>query len=51
MIAIEIPPAETKDRPVYVGGDPYTGSYVRRGDGDYRCTREEVQQMLEQAKK
>ena len=51
VVAIEIPPAEAKDRPVYVGGDPYTGSYVRRGDGDYRCTREEIQQMLEAAKK
>lgn len=51
VIAIEVPQAEIKDRPVYIGSDPYTGSYVRRGDGDYRCSREDVQQMLEQAKK
>ena len=51
VIAIEVPKAEVKDRPVYVGGDPFTGSYIRRGDGDYRCSREEVLRMLEEAKK
>lgn len=51
VIAIEVPPADSKDRPVYVGGDLYNGSYIRRGDGDYRCSREEVRQMLEDAKK
>lgn len=51
VIAIEVPQAEPKDRPVYVGGDPFTGSYIRRGDGDYRCTPEEVRQMLAKAKK
>ena len=51
VIAIEVPRAEAKDRPVYIGRDPYAGSYIRRGDGDYRCTREEVRQMLEDARK
>ena len=50
VIAIEFPQADRKDRPVYIGSDPYTGSYIRRGDGDYRCSREEVRQMLEDAK-
>ena len=51
VIAIEVPKAERKDRPVYIGRDPYAGSYIRRGDGDYRCSLEEVRQMLEDAKK
>ena len=51
VIAIEVPAAKQQDRPIYVGSDPYTGSYVRRGDGDFRCSREEVQQMLEDAQK
>ena len=51
VIAIEVPQADPKDRPVYVGGDPYTGSYYRSGDGDYRCPREAVQRMLEEARK
>lgn len=51
VIAIEVPRANRRDRPVYIGSDPYTGSYVRREDGDYRCSWEEVRQMLEDAKK
>ena len=51
VIAIEGPRADRKDRPVYIGGDPYTGSYFRNGDGDYRCSRQEVQRMLDEANK
>lgn len=51
VIAIEVPQADRKDRPVYIGGDPYTGSYFRNGDGDYRCSRQEVQRMLDEANK
>lgn len=51
VIAIEVPRADRKDRPVYIGGDPYTGSYFRNGDGDYRCSRQEVQRMLDEANK
>lgn len=51
VIAIEVPQADRKDRPVYIGGDPYTGSYFRNGDGDYRCSRQEVQGMLDEANK
>lgn len=46
VICIEIPQAQAADRPVYIGADPYTGSYYRSGDGDYRCSRETVTQML-----
>lgn len=49
IVAIEVPRARRYDRPVYVGGDPMTGTYRRRGDGDYRCSREEVRRMLEAA--
>ena len=51
VIAIEVPRADRRDRPVYIGKDPYVGSYVRRGDGDYRCSRQEVQRMLDEANK
>jgi len=33
-------------RPVYVGEDPYSGSYYRRGEGDFRCPKHEVEAML-----
>lgn len=46
MIAITVPKADVRHRPVYIGGDPYRGSYRRCGEGDYRCTREEIDTML-----
>ena len=45
VIAIELPPAPAGQRPVYVGGDRYRGSYCRKGDGDYRLSREMVDRM------
>lgn len=46
IIVMEVPRAEQRLRPVYVGGGLYTGSYRRCGDGDYRLTRAEVDAML-----
>lgn len=47
VVAIFVPRAPAKDRPVYIGQDPYTGAYYRRGEGDYRCSRREVEAMLQ----
>ena len=49
IVVITVPRAQRYDRPVYIGGNPLTGSYRRSGEGDYRCTREEVQSMLRDA--
>lgn len=46
IIAITIPKAEARHRPVYVENDIYRGTYRRNGEGDYRCTREEIDAML-----
>lgn len=46
VVAITVPAARLYDRPVYVGPDPFSGSYRRNGDGDYRCDREEVVAMM-----
>lgn len=46
IIAITVPKADPRCRPVYVGGDVIRGSYRRSGEGDYRCTPEEIEQML-----
>ena len=48
IIAITVPKADDKHRPVYIGTDPYRGSYRRCGEGDYRLTKEEVDAMLTQ---
>ena len=47
IVAIFVPRAGRRDRPVYVGTDPYAGTYYRRGEGDYRCPRHEVEAMLQ----
>ena len=46
IVAITVPPAEQGQRPVYIGGDLARGSYRRSGDGDYHCTRAELNAML-----
>ena len=46
IIAITVPPS---DRPIYIGGDPWRGTYRRSGEGDCRCSREEVEAMLRKA--
>lgn len=46
IVVIRIPRADRHVRPVYIGDDPYTGSYRRSGEGDYRCSAEEVRSML-----
>ncbi len=49
IIVITVPRARRHDKPVYLDGDPMSGSYRRGGEGDYRCTREEVQAMFRDA--
>ena len=51
IIAITVPRADVRCRPVYVGGDVLRGSYRRSGEGDYRCTPEEIEKMLTEREK
>jgi len=51
IIAITVPKADDSARPVYIGSDPYRGTYRRCGEGDYRCTREEIDAMLAERRK
>ena len=44
-----IPRVERNLRPVFCGLDPYTGTYRRDLEGDYRCPREEVNSMFADA--
>lgn len=46
VVAIFVPRAHFRQRPVYIGGDPYRGTYFRCGEGDYRSPRHEVDAML-----
>ena len=49
IISIQVPRAQRFDKPVYIDANPLTGSYRRSGEGDYRCTRAEVESMLRDA--
>ena len=49
IIAINIPRARRADKPVYVGGDPKGGTYRRNGEGDYKCTPDEIAAMIRDA--
>ena len=51
IISITVPQALAAQRPVYIGGDPWRGTYRRSGEGDYRCTREEVEAMVREARR
>lgn len=45
IVVIQVPRAPRRLRPVYIGSDPLSGSYRRNGEGDYRCSPEEVRAM------
>ena len=49
IIVIEVPRARRYDKPVFVGDSMYSGTYRRNGEGDYHCTREEIEAMLRDA--
>lgn len=49
VIVVRVPAAPRKARPVYINGNPYTGTFVRRASADYRCTKPEVDRMMRDA--
>ena len=49
IVAIRVPRSQRSDKPVYIDGNPLSGSYRRNGEGDYKCTKEEVQAMMRDA--
>jgi ATP-dependent DNA helicase RecG len=51
LLLITIPVATRKQRPVYVGENPLTGTYKRNYEGDYHCSRAEVRRMLAEAER
>lgn len=49
IIVINVPRALRQQRPVFINGNPITGTFKRNFEGDYRCTEAEVRQMLRDA--
>lgn len=48
IIAVFVPKATAQQKPVYIENDLYRGTYRRCGEGDYRCTPEEIDAMLKE---
>ncbi|CAK0768812.1 hypothetical protein CCP4SC76_500011 [Gammaproteobacteria bacterium] len=46
VLVIQVPRANRRQRPVFVGQNPIDGTYRRNYEGDYQCQREEVGRML-----
>ncbi|WP_324033385.1 RNA-binding domain-containing protein [Aeromonas caviae] len=46
VIAIQIPPASRRQKPVYLKKTPFGNTYLRLHDGDRRCDDETVKRML-----
>ena len=42
IIAITVPKADRSVKPVYINGDIWSGTYRRDWEGDYHCSREEI---------
>lgn len=49
VVVVEVPRADRLLRPVFVGGNPITGTYRRNGEGDYRCGADEYRAMVRDA--
>ncbi len=49
ILVIRVPEAPRQQRPVYINGNPYNGTYVRRHTGDHHCTKPEVDRMMREA--
>lgn len=49
IIVINISRADRVYRPIYIDGNPITGTYRRNGEGDYKCTQEEYLSMVRDA--
>ena len=46
FVVIEVPRADRRDKPIYVGQDMFKGTFRRNHEGDYRCSAEEIKSML-----
>lgn len=46
VVVIHVPRANYDQKPIYIKGNPYTGTYKRNFEGDYRCDKETVNAMI-----
>ena len=46
LIVVKVPRADYKMRPIYVGENPYKGTFKRNNEGDYHATEHEIRGMI-----
>ncbi len=46
IMVIQVPKAKREQKPVYINGDMFSGTFRRNWEGDYHCDRSEVLAML-----
>mgnify|MGYP004632106073 FL=1 len=46
LIVIHVPRADYNMRPIYIGENPYKGTYKRNHEGDYHATQHEIRGMI-----
>ncbi|MCF7851855.1 MAG: putative DNA binding domain-containing protein [Simkaniaceae bacterium] len=46
ILSIHIPRAKYFQKPIFIGQNPFLGTYRRNFDGDYHCTQQEIIHML-----
>jgi len=46
ILHVHVPRAQRRQKPVFVGSNPITGTYRRQNSGDYLCDPETVKRML-----
>ncbi|MCU7994457.1 putative DNA binding domain-containing protein [Shewanella glacialipiscicola] len=46
IIAIQVPRAPRESRPVFINGNPHSGTYLRRYEADQKCLLPAINQML-----
>lgn len=49
LIVMRVRAASSREKPVYLNRNPYEGTYVRRNEGDYHCSKQEVDRMIRDA--
>lgn len=49
VLQINVPRAMRQQKPVSVNPNPYIGTYKRNHEGDYRCSKEEIDMMISES--
>jgi ATP-dependent DNA helicase RecG len=49
IVVVRVPAAPHAHRPIFINGKHIGGTYVRRNEGDYRCSQDEVYRMIRDA--